>query len=129
MRIEYVETETERVILLYDATRSDVETLLGAFAQLGSGDPPDQVVVENLPGVSAVDGCSLALRTGGADLGIEPVPDRHTSFSCTLGATGWWRAHRMLEPFLATEEAGRHQYLLDAGEIEWVISTHETPGW
>jgi hypothetical protein len=141
MRLEYFgEERTKSVLLIYEATSLEIESLLTAFARLRSENPPRAIEVTELPGCEAVDGCSLALCRSSEDLGVEPVHGESNGFRCSLSPTGWAHAIAMLEPFLnpppipqsryaADAEAlgwvskGQHQFLTETGSVEFIFST------
>ena len=82
--------------------------------------------VDELPGIAGVSDCSLVLRVGEADRGIRPSDGTAANaFECVARPETWTTVAVQLEPF-ATPRADRrhiHQYLTEAGDIEWIIST------
>jgi hypothetical protein len=142
MRLEHFEMAQEKsVLLMYEATSPETESLLNAFAHLRSENPPHAIQVTELPSCEAVDGCSLTLCRSNEDLGVERVSGESNGFRCSLSAVGWANAAGMLEPFLnpppitqsryaAAAEAqgwetrGQHQFLAETGPIELIFSTH-----
>jgi hypothetical protein len=141
MRLEHFdEGRAKSVLLIYEATSTDIESLLTAFAHLRSENPPRVIEVTDLPGCEAVDGCSLALCRSTEDLGVEPAHSESKDFRCSLSQVGWAHATAMLEPFLnplpnpqsryaAEAEAqgwvsrGQHQFLTEVGPVEFIFST------
>jgi hypothetical protein len=128
VKLEYVETDTERVILQYDTSVDQVQMLLDLFGRLASDDPPADLRLEELDGCRGVNGCSLELRRSSVDHGIHAIPHHHGRYACELDQSGWEHAQGMLRPFLDGHR-GVHQYLVNVGGIEWIISTHARPGW
>jgi hypothetical protein len=142
MRLEYFDLEHSKgVLLAYEATSSEIESLLTAFTRLRSENPPYAIEVTDLPGCEGVDGCSLTLCRSSEDVGVEPAPGRSKRFRCSLSPAGWAHAAGMLEPFqcelpktpspyLADAETrgwaskGQHQYLTEVGAVELILSTH-----
>lgn len=141
MRLEHFDDGLAKsVLLIYEATSTDIESLLTAFAHLRSENPPRVIEVTDLPGCEAVDGCSLALCQSSQDLGVERVHPESNRFRCSLSPAGWAHATAMLEPFLnplpnpqsryaAEAEArgwvskGQHQFLTETGPVEFIFST------
>jgi len=129
MLLEYLEDLDSqpqiRVLLLYDFAPAAVRALREAVDRLSRGKPGDELRVDALPGVTAVDGSSLVAAVGEADVGVEPVgADR--DFRCELHASAWERVSGLLEPFLVAGSNG-FQYLSEEGSVEWIIS-HDR-GW
>jgi hypothetical protein len=130
MRLEYFspdDSEQAGVVLIYDATIGQTQALLDTLDTLRSDQPVDRVLVENLPGCEAIDGCSLALRRAEANLGMHPDRDHPHRFSCTLNPAGWSHAWWMVEPFLVPKPGHFFQYLTEVGPTELIFSTHR--GW
>src|SRR5271166_3922587 len=104
MLLEYLEDPDAqlhtRVLLLYDLVPDEVAALRDAIDQLSRGKPGDELQVDTLHGVAAVDGSSLAATVGEADLGVEPVAGTGRHFRCVLTPGAWQRACGLLEPFL-----------------------------
>ena len=130
MRLEYFsadDSEQPGVVLIYEATIRQTRALLDTLDTLRSGRPVDPILIENLPGCEAIDGCSLALHRAEADLGVQPDRDDPHHFSCTLSPEGWSHAWWMVEPFLVPKPGHFFQYLTRAGPTELIFSTHR--GW
>jgi hypothetical protein len=130
MLLEYLEDPDAqlhtRVLLLYDLVPDEVGALRDAFGRLSRGKPGDELPVDALPGVVAVDGSSLVATVGEANLGVEPVAGAGLHFRCVLTPAAWQRACGLLEPFLIGGRQG-FQYLTEVGPVEWIIS-HDR-GW
>jgi hypothetical protein len=142
MRLEYFdEGRAKSVLLIYEATSLELESLITAFARLRSESPPRPIEMIELPGCEAVDGCSVTLYRSSEDLGVEPVDGESNGFRCSLSQAGWAHAIAMLEPFLdprpipqsryATDaeaqgwvSRGRHQFLTEMGPVEFIFSTN-----
>ncbi len=129
MLMEYLDDPAARpqirVLLLYDLGTAEVQALREAVDRLSRGKPGNELLVDALPGVTAVDGSSLVAAVGEADLGVEPDgADRH--FRCKLRASSWERVSGLLEPFLAAG-SNAFQYLSKEGSVEWIISYDR--GW
>ncbi len=129
MLLEYLEDPDApvdtRVLLLYEFTPEEVETLRDAIDTLSREDDGDELRVDALPGVVAVDGSSLAATVGEAELGVEAVAGNGRRFRCALTSDGWRRLHGLLEPFLC--ESNGFQYLSEEGTVTWIIS--RIRGW
>ena len=130
MLLEYLEDPDAqlhtRVLLLYDLAPEEVGALRDAIDRLSRGNPGDELQVDALPGVVAVDGSSLVASVGETDLGVEPVTGAGLGFCCALTPGSWQRACGLLEPFLLGGGLG-FQYLTEVGPVEWIIS-HDR-GW
>lgn len=130
MFLEYLEDPdaqvATRVLLLYDLVPDEVVALRNAIDRLSRGKPGDELRVDALPDVLAVDGSSLAAAVTEADLGVEPVAGAGRQFRCALTSGGWQRVCGLLEPFLCSDCQG-FQYLSEEGTVEWIIS-HDR-GW
>src|SRR6476660_7497069 len=100
MKLEHFGMEPAKsVLLVYEATFSEIESLITSFSLLGSENPRRTIEVTELPGCEGVDGCSLVLRRSNEDLGVEPVAGAPNGFQCSLSRGGWTHAIGMLEPF------------------------------
>jgi hypothetical protein len=130
MLLEYLEdadTQVDtRVLLLYEFAPDEVETLRDAIDRLSRGKSGDEIRVDALPGVVAIDESSLTAAVGGGDLGVELVAGAGRQFRCVLTSGGWQRVCGLLEPFLHADSQG-FQYLSEEGTVEWIISHHR--GW
>jgi hypothetical protein len=130
MLLEYMEDPDAqvqtRVLLLYELMPSQVATLRDALGRLSRGNPSNELRVDTLPGIVAVDGPSLLATVGEADFGVEPVAGAGRHFRCVLTPGAWQRACGLLEPFLIAGRQG-FQYLSEEGAVEWIISHHR--GW
>lgn len=130
MLLEYLEDPDAqvdtRVLLLYDLVPEEVGALRDAIDRLSRWNPGDELRVDALPGVLAVDGSSLAATLAEAELGVEPVAGAGRQFRCALTSGGWQRVCGLLEPFLRSDCQG-FQYLSEEGTVEWIISHHR--GW
>jgi hypothetical protein len=131
LKLEYLEDAEAslhpRVLLLYEATASELEALRASAAELAASDPGAELNLDALPGLVGIDGCSLVAAVGASDLGVEPRGDQPRRFRCVLSPPGWQRVHDLLEPFLAGQKGTSFQYLTEVGAIEWIFSTER--GW
>jgi hypothetical protein len=130
MLLEYLDdpnarTDT-RVVLLYEFVPGEVVALRDTIDRLSRGQAGDELQVDALPGLIAIDGCSLAASLAEADLGVEPIADTSAHFRCALTSGGWQRVCGLLEPFLRSDSQG-FQYLSEQGTVEWIISNRR--GW
>ena len=121
----YAQVDT-RVLLLYEFVPDEVGVLRDAIDRLSRGKSGDELRVDALLGVVAVDGSSLAATVGEAELGVELVAGAGRRFRCALTSGGWQRVCGLLEPFLRGDCRG-FQHLSEEGTVEWIISHHR--GW
>jgi hypothetical protein len=130
MLLEYLEDPDApvdtRVLLLYEFMPDEVDALRDAIDRLSRGDDGDELRVDALPGVVAVDGSSLAATVAEAELGVESVAGGGRRFRCALTSGGWRRVHGLLEPFLCGDSKG-FQFLSEEGSVTWIISRKR--GW
>jgi hypothetical protein len=130
MLLEYLEDPdaqvNTRVLLLYECVPYEVGALRDAIDRLSRGKSGDELRVDALPGIVAVDGSSLKATVGEAERGVEPVAGAGRQFRCVLTSGSWQRVWGLLEPFLRDDCQG-FQYLSEEGTVEWIISHHR--GW
>jgi hypothetical protein len=132
MRLEHFDGERAKsVLLIYEATSLEIESLLTAFDRLRSDDPPRLIELTELPGCEAVDGCSLTLCRSSEDLGVEPAHSESKEFRCSLSQLGWAHAIAMLEPSLDPPPIPQSRYASDAEAQGWVFrGQHQSsPRW
>jgi hypothetical protein len=120
------------VLLLYGDEPGVVAELRRALDAVVGG---KDVQADALPGMMGVAGCSLVLRAGDADYGIRPIDGNAAdAFECVLRPGAWTTVAGLLEPLTTprgdqpashprAEPGHAHQYLTEAGTIEWIIST------
>jgi hypothetical protein len=126
MKFEYLEdpgARPDRVLLLHGPTADDVDALRGAAAGLAGGMLQQVRLDQVAPGEADP---SLLGEVGETDAGVEPIAGEASAFRCVLNPEGWERVRELLEPFAEPRE-GTFQYLTEAGEIEWIVSTYR--GW
>jgi hypothetical protein len=121
VRLEYL--EDERVVLLHSFDADEVERLRAALLTLVDSQSAE-TRVEELSGVDAVGGVSLAVAVSDHDHGVE-VRNR-SSLRCALTAARWEDVVGLLEPFaepVSGESGDFFQYLSEEGPVTWIIST------
>jgi hypothetical protein len=79
----------------------------------------DELRIDKLPGFESE--LSLSAVIGSEDEGVARVGE--SSFRCVLTRAGWERVVALLGPFAEPLESNSFQYLTEAGEIEWIVST------
>lgn len=124
MLLEYLNDPSlpKPVLLMYG---DDPPAVVALGTALGAVVRWESVQLDELPGFSGV-GCSLLLRAGDADCGVRSIEGRtDNAFECIHRAATWETVEGLLDPF-ATPRGDRghgHQYLTEAGTIEWIVST------
>ena len=125
MLLEYLDDPSlaKPVLLVYGDEPRSVALLRTALHAVVQGEP---VQLDQLPGFAGVRGCSLALQVGQADHGVRPISDAGANaFECVHRPATWQTVAGLLEPFAAPDRdrGHAHQYLTEAGGIEWIVST------
>ncbi len=123
VRLEYRDNGDYGVVLLHELTPEAVRRLSASITDLAAT-RCSNLMIEDIPGVEAMGGCSLAVEVGGTDRGLYRVGE--LAFRCVLTPEGWTRVFDLLEPFSESRsDSGDHfQYLTDDdGDLEWIIST------
>jgi hypothetical protein len=126
LNLEYFEdlgAQLPRVLLLFGASQTEIEALRSEVASLAGVGGTNEFWLDQPPGLSDVDGCSLVARVGESDLGVERIGGEALEFRCVLTPSGWRRVVDLLEPFLVNARDTRFQYLTEVGSVEWIIST------
>jgi hypothetical protein len=119
MRLEYVSEGSPDcpLIRLCELDPAAVERLRDLVKGLATG-ARESVVVHELPGLDAIDGCKLTFRIG-HDRGV--CQNLSGAFECILSATWWDNMEGLLEPFCRSDSRGS-QWLTNVGEIALLIS-------
>ncbi len=120
MRLEYLPDGSDDcpLVRVFAFTPAAVARLHAAVTALAAGDL-SSVEGHHLPGVEAVPGCRLTLRTGKRDRGLVPLtgPD---SFDCILTRDGWDNVAYRIEPSLSGCDG--YQWLDQTGDIALLLS-------
>jgi hypothetical protein len=106
------------LVRVYDFLPAEIGELFSALSALASGEQ-QSIAVHELPGVEAVVGCRLFLRSGLKDRGLVQLT-APASFECILSAGGWEDVAGLTEPFVAG--SGGYQWLSTSGDAKWLIS-------
>jgi hypothetical protein len=128
MRLEFfpdVGPQLPDVLLLYGDEVADAEVLRLTAERLAADQPGLEVRIDQLPNFYGIDDCSLVASVGSIDLGVEALDGSERAFRCVLCPRSWKRVAGLLEPFTEAKRTARHghQYLTEAGAIEWIVST------
>ncbi len=120
MRLDYYEDvlDGNDVLLMSELSAESVSRLRDAVAALGNGRATELRIDEYVGLVGGILGGTV----GDADEGVTRL--RPGEFRCLLTPAAWRRVAHLLEPFLEMSGSDGFQYLVEAGKVEWVISTN-----
>jgi hypothetical protein len=120
MKLEFLPDGSDAcpLVRVYDFAPAEVARLFAALSALATGSQR-HVAVHDLPGVAAVSGCQLILRSGTRDRGLVQLagPAR---FECVLTPESWDNVAGLTSPFVA--RAGGYQWLSTIGDANWLLS-------
>ena len=111
MKLEYLASGSSDcpLIRLYDFTRVEAAELSSSVMNLANGELRE-VAVDELPFVTSIEGCQLAIVAGTWDAGVVQKPDG--SFICRLTPATWDNVAGLIEPFAN-----------DATGYQWIVGT------
>jgi hypothetical protein len=109
MKLEYLASSSSDcpLIRLFDFTRAEAAELCSIVAKRASGEL-EEVAIDELPFVTAIEGCRLTLVASAWDAGVVQEPDG--SFSCRLSPATWDNVAALIEPF--ANDATGYQWLV-----------------
>jgi hypothetical protein len=122
----YPADQRPSVLLLYEFEPAEVVALREAIAEIGKSEPGRVLQIDELPGVVAIDGCTLAATIEHSAEGGGSMSRDQKAFQWLIG--DWPTVSGLLEPFCEPGLTNAFQFLSDAaGPVELIIST--TRGW
>ena len=120
MKLEYLagRSQDRSLIRLFAFDRAEARLLRQLVSSLVTGES-QSVALQNQVWAESVGGCSLTLRRGTWDQGIQDVDS--LQFECVLSPHGWSNVEGLLEPFCDSDPAG-FQWLTDYGSVSLLLS-------
>jgi hypothetical protein len=120
MKLEFLPDGSDDcpLVRLYDFAPHEAAGLVSAALDLASG-RQRVTAVHDWPGVEAIDGCRLLLRSGPRDRGLVRLA-APADFECVLTPATWDDVAGLTEPFIAG--CGGFRWLSEIGDARWLIS-------
>jgi hypothetical protein len=125
MKLEYIENGAPDtpLVRLYDFDVDAAARLRQLVLQLAAGSA-HALLLHAVDGVEPISDCRLTCAVGARDDGVRR---NKSEFTCVLTAETWTQVADLIEPFCRRADAGRFQYLVEAGDITLLLSVDS--GW
>lgn len=119
MKLEYLSEGSADcpLIRIYDFNTSEARELHDVLIDLAKG-KMIQVVLQDLPFIVSVQGCSLTLSANETNIGISLSSD--LDFECQLTNESWMVVADLAAPFL--NDTNGYQWLDETGKISLLLS-------
>lgn len=138
MKLEFLESGSADcpLIRIYGTSAADFAQLREAAQTLANGEAAS-VAIDQLPGLKAIDNCSLLFAVGASHASVKPIRKLKNAFAFTLTQPDWEVIADLIEPFTKSPVGSYHQWLcgkeagglLGKSTISNVISSHEAGSW
>jgi hypothetical protein len=98
MKIELIEKGVRDCPLIRIYGEESFNILIDSFINLAN-EKVDKIVVDELPGYEAINGCHLVLAVGATDEGIRSSPESKHNFKWVMTRSSWDDLAALAEPF------------------------------